>query len=119
MVAKQCKTLFCFGLGVLVCALCLPGLSAAAWSPQTFPNPGVNVGQCGRSGHISRICDPDSVLSMTAANAVDGILKEIVLPAPPYAAAPCTGLAPDRLGFQARISAAFACYRDYIHLDLF
>ena len=32
------------------------------WSPQTFPNPMIDVTKCGREGRRSYICDPNRVI---------------------------------------------------------
>lgn len=82
------------------------------WSPRTFPNPGVNVTRCGRGGLVSRVCDPDRLLSKTAADSVDGILKDVVLPVQPYAAAPCSWLEPGRQGFQVMPEPECCVFRD-------
>ena len=90
----------CLCLCTLFSAWLAGGVSGSPWTPSSFPNPAVDLGQCGRLGRVSRVCDPDGVLQVSSANAVDGILNEVVLPTPPYAAAPCSGLAPGRQGFQ-------------------
>jgi hypothetical protein len=65
------------------------GLSHSAaygkiWSPDIFPNPKRDTHLCGRSGKKSSICDPDSVLSVKAANRIEGIIQDIQDGESPY-----------------------------------
>ena len=89
---------------------CLSPVSPpVAWTPAAYPNPAVAVDKCGRAGRVSRICDPDGVLLVEDANAVEGALKELVLPVPPYAAAPCSWLPTGRTGFEVGLRSIASC----------
>ena len=68
---KRVLTLFAF------LSLCHCVAYCKIWSPDIFPNPKRDTHLCGRSGKKSSICDPDSVLSVKAANRIDGIIQDI------------------------------------------
>ena len=75
----------------------------APWTPDKFPNPAVDVNSCGRGGHFSRICDPDSVLTATDGDGIDQSLNDIAVPVPPYVLAAngtCSHLPAGRKGLQ-------------------
>lgn len=75
---------------------------SAIWTPSNFPNPTVDVGQCGRKGVRSWICDPDGVLSYNSANVVEGTLREIAAASDPFSSSGCSRLSPDAVkGYQA------------------
>lgn len=95
--------------------LCLSVLLAAAiassenhkkWTPSTYPNPQKDVNLCGRNGVKSSICDPENILSIEAANMVDGLINEIAEGKPPYHRAQCGDDASQ--GFQVSCPSA-AC----------
>lgn len=76
--------------------LCLLLVAAGAvsekhkrWTPSTYPNPQRDVNLCGRNGLKSSICDPENILSVEAANMVDGLINEIAQGKPPYSKAQC------------------------------
>jgi uncharacterized membrane protein YgcG len=76
--------------------LCLLLIAAVAasdkhqrWTPSTYPNPQRDVNLCGRNGVKSSICDPENILSVEAANMVDGLINEIAEGKPPYRKAQC------------------------------
>lgn len=91
------KSLICT---VLTLACFAHAASAAAWAPATFPNPYSDVSRCGRAGLPSRICDPDSVLTLESANVVEGIIKSIEAAKLPFAPSPCPAAAEG--GYQVR-----------------
>jgi len=48
------------------------------WNAESFPNPNVEPDRCGRSGRkSSSICDPDSMISSTVRDTVDGIVNNL------------------------------------------
>jgi hypothetical protein len=70
------------------------------WSPGVFPNPQLDVHDCGRDGRKSSICDPENILSRESANMVDGLINEIAEGTPPFRSAQCGTLG--QKGFQVR-----------------
>lgn len=71
--------------------LILGNVEGKSWNPRLFPNPKRDVNLCGRRGKKSAICDPDGVLSYTAANRIEGIIKEINKGDSPYKKKYCEG----------------------------
>lgn len=61
------------------------------WTPSTYPNPQKDVDMCGRNGVKSSICDPEGILSVEAANMVDGLINEIAEGKTPYGKMECPG----------------------------
>ena len=47
------------------------------YTPNTFPNPQVDINKCGRHGVQSHICDPDTILSTTSANKIEELIITI------------------------------------------
>jgi Modulator of levamisole receptor-1 len=62
---------------------------AAPWTAEQYPNPSINVTQCGRNGVRSWVCDPDGVVSYAEANIVEGLVKEIEAGQHPYVRHTC------------------------------
>mmetsp|Transcript_28439 Transcript_28439/g.80252 ORF Transcript_28439/g.80252 Transcript_28439/m.80252 type:complete len:542 (+) Transcript_28439:167-1792(+) len=79
---------------VLQCCvlLSLAGLAVSSpgtgWSPSTIANPWTHPESCGRSVQ-SWICDPDSLLSKSEQDLVEGIAKQIAIGKEPYKTIPC------------------------------
>jgi hypothetical protein len=71
------------------CLALLVGCAAAAWTPESFPNPEKDVASCGRRGVRSWVCDPDGVISYQSANVVEGLIKKIVMGEAPFAMDRC------------------------------
>ncbi|PNH09193.1 hypothetical protein TSOC_004234 [Tetrabaena socialis] len=90
-------------LSLVSAAVASAAVSETAWTPETYPNPMVDVTKCGR-GVASWICDPDKILSSEAANVVEGLIKKIQAGSPPYVLAPCGNIG--MRGFQVAVALA-------------
>lgn len=85
---------------VLLHAVSINATKYRKWTPSTYPNPQKDVSLCGRNGVKSSICDPENILSIEAANMVDGLINEIAEGKAPFQTSVCGDVGPQ--GFQAR-----------------
>lgn len=79
-------------LTLVLLALCCLAQCTPSWQPGTFPNPGDDLQACGRGDAktgVSRICDPDNVLSRESSRVVEGIIQDIESGREPYALMDC------------------------------
>lgn len=100
-------------LVLVLLALCCLAQCTPSWQPNDYPNPGKDAKACGRGDvktGMSRLCDPDSVLSAKSRNVVEGIIQDIEAGREPYALMQCgakgqtgykVGAAPARLEARA------------------
>jgi len=57
----------------LLLAVAVQCAAAARWSPSSLPNPMLSPAACGRPGVArSAVCDPDSLLSKTEKDEIEG-----------------------------------------------
>lgn len=81
--------------------------AAQAWTVQRYPNPFKNPEKCG--GHaVSRVCDPDNLLSAEGARLVEEILKDITTAKDPFPLGRC-GMEGKRVPFKV----AFAVMKKF------
>ena len=106
------------GLTAVLCLMMIvSSVSARQWSPQSYPNPELDVNSCGRDGKPSWICDPDQILSEYSQNTVEGSILEIAAAKAPYRPAHCPDLPPQAAGYQVRAVVILSRRREdsYVH----
>lgn len=92
--------LSCFALILIVVAAEVHA-TRDSWSADDYPNPKRDINLCNRRGKKSNICDPDAVLSYSAANRIEGIIKDIFNGEKPYTLGDCGSKGP--VGYQVRV----------------
>jgi len=72
---RHCSPLF---LGVWICCIIIGVRASHDWKPSEIPNPQNDLlGKCQRKGMKSAVCDPDSILSMSERDEIDGMINFI------------------------------------------
>ncbi len=91
-------------LAVLSLANCTP-----AWQPDSFPDPGKDLKACGRQDirtGVSRVCDPDEVLSAKSRDTLEGIIQDIETGREPYELMDCR--AKGKTGYKVSCTTCFS-----------
>jgi uncharacterized membrane protein YgcG len=53
------------------------GAPTSSYRPENFPNPRLDLAECGRGGVASRVCDPGGLLGASHANTVEEFIKTV------------------------------------------